>query len=97
MSRRTFRLPLHPTDDSTIYALFTLMPPSGDGWNEPRDPGGPEFQGAIDVAGDEVLPDVGEWAERELYTKHLSDAWQIASDYDDTQREYAADMRRDRT
>jgi hypothetical protein len=89
-----FRLPLYTTQDREVIALFTWNKPSGDGWNEPRDEGGPEFQGAMNPNGSAVDAATWEWAEEEFATKR-AEAAEIAQDYDDMCREYAADARRD--
>lgn len=93
-SRTTYRLPVHPDDDRTLYVLFTITPPNGDGWNEPRDEGGPEFQGVTDADGNPVSAEDWEWAEAR-FADERAEACAIAADAEDYAREQAADWRRD--
>lgn len=84
----------NPDTDQEAVVLFSWRPPSGDGWNEPRDEGGPEFEGVLNPDGSIAYSATWEWAET-AFAHRLADAAQIVTDDDDAQREIAADLRRE--
>ena len=87
------RLPLvHPGTNQRVIVVYSIARPNGDGWHEPRDEGGPRFQGAYLADGENMPADIWDWAEEE-FANHLGEAAEFAASEEDAQRELMAEAR----
>ena len=57
---------VYPPTRQRLTIHVRIVPASGDGWNEPRDDGGVEFNGVTTDTGNAVDAPVWAWAEAEF-------------------------------
>jgi len=93
------------TSEIEVVITFKFIPASGDGWNDPREPEACEFVSitheplASWMNDDERRTAEGalwDWADQWV-DDHQAECLEVVRDYYEAAREYAADLRRDRT